>query len=462
MTSTQDFKIPLTELGQSLGLPDACDKWARQQIHKEIFERLKKYDPMEYSINRTKILGSAAKKTGLWVTMDYDCVVFVNKSPPKDPHELTTLWSQILEDWKKALKDIQSKICTHRGMKITLNGIEIDLLIAFDATGDSSSKGSRGRLSDQYKNTLEVVDYLHARFNKGRFSADLSTSLSELAVFFMKSKNPVTHELARVAKLWVHFAYPSKDYYVSGKSTVIELIVAAAVQKSRNSNNIEDCLVQFLELMIDYSNLDIDLQSRKDLERQLKEGGVVEGGAVIMDPSNPYNNLYDGKNVEKFLELYSHRARETLTKMNRHKMLDTGSLPFWLADPPWLTCLKFLYVDSSAERYGIYPPQVDPWRPTFYISLSQHKVYLPKLVESFDSNLAGDLMNFICFNAAFIPRSVDSFEEYCDCLQKCLEWTADSNLAVDEDDSQSRDFNFIIEYPVAYSWAEGIIIEANI
>ena len=440
-----NLKTCLTELGQGLFLPEEAEKWARQQIEYQIFEKLKEFSSKKHSINRTRILGSSGKRTGIWVKMDYDCVVFVNEPPPKNPSDLKFEWDQILDEWEKALSNIRCKKRTHRGFDIKLHGLEIDLLIAFDATQESSSTDPNGQVNVQFENTLEVVNQLPPRFDKVKFAHNLSTSLSEQAVYFMKSKNAVTHELARVAKLWMKFAYPPEEY-VSGKSTIIELIVVEAVKQSDDPNDILKCFREFLTLLKMYGQ--IKMTSKKSANR----GRPPEHEPAIMDPSNPYNNLYDGKNVAHFLQIYSERADETLRtvdgacRLQKHRNRRT--------------CIHLLYVKGSAERHGI-PGKVG-W-PILYISLSQRKVHNVQKIkadERLDEKALNDL-NFVCFNAAFVPvpQNKKLFRKYRKCLQRYLRWTAKIELVPDYD-RKFTNSNFEFEYPV--SWANGIRISARI
>ena len=440
------LKVAFSELGQALFMPEENYDWAKNKINSKIFEKLRQAK-MEYSVNRTIVFGSAEKHTGLWLNMDFDCVVMVNvKKFPSNLEERELLCKEILPKWENVLSGIKlERKLPGFGLNYRYEGIEIDLLIGFNATHDPSD---HGRSERQVANVLQTIKKVLPLEKRIEFARSLSTSLCEKGVGFIKTKSAVTIEVARIAKFWVEFAGSPK---VNGKSTLIELICVEAVTRSKNERDILECFKKFLELMIDHSSLRIGQEFLENLDPDEKE--YMSKPPYIIDPSNPYNNMYGGPRVD-FLKMYKERATETLHKLNRHP---GDAFAFKNPrDDDWLDLVSILYVTGSGERHGVKPSD-EPTRFKIAVDLDKVDFNICK-VFSGDPSQYSDLMRYICCHAAFIPRSVTVFEPYVECLQKAL--SVNTNIKV-EKTVLARDgigscpsVNF--RYPV--KWCNGIWI----
>ena len=406
------LKVTLSEFGQSLFMPEESDQKARQKINDKIFEKLRQAK-LDYTVNRTVVFGSAEKRTGLWVNMDYDCVVILNvKKFPESLQEVKLLCDDILPKWQTALSGTKVER-KPQGLQFMLDGVDLDILVGFNATKDPTE---HGRPERQVANVLEVVKNVQPLEQRIEFARHLSTSLVEKGVDFIKTKSSVTNEVARVAKLWVQFAGPL-EYKVSGKSTLIELICVEAMSRITNQYDILEGFKMFLALMIGHKSWQIGRSFLEELDWD--EYSFMSKTPFIIDPSNPYNNMYNGPRVKKFLKEYESRAAETLHKINQHRENEFDLLPRERSSSntsDWLVLLKLLYVQGSDERHGIKSgnePQ------TLKIAMHLDKVEFNSFSGQNNTSYT-NLMRFICYHAAFIPRNVKEFDPYVDCLQKAL------------------------------------------
>ena len=414
------LKAALRELGAGIGMPEKSDKAARNWIHNNIFLPIEKY-PCSYTINRTRILGSAEKRTGIWVTMDYDCVIFVNKEHPIDIENLELEWKVILDDWEEALVEIPSKQRFSRGIKICHDGLDVDLLIAFAARGCSEDyRGEQMKLRD-------IIRELPSEQQRIHFSDRMSASLNELDIFYMRKQNAVCHELARIAKLWFYFNDPP-SYYVKSMSTLIELLVMEAIKRCQDENDILEGFKKFLGMIIDHQKLQIGVKETNDyLNRQSQITGRLE---AAYHENNPYNDYHEGENVKRCLDEYKSKAEKTLSNI-----VDLDQ------DPMWFSLLKALCVTrvfhgpccggEATEEYA---------NLAVYVAPLPFQVMAPRQLDC----PKGDsrLMKFICFNAAFVPRNKNHTEGLRKSLNWIKKWSVTEVKEIREDH-----FDFVMEYP---------------
>ena len=192
------LRTSLSELGQSLTLPESSETFGRAFINNTVLEKLKRTRTTN-SINRTRILGSAGKHTGIWVKMDYDCVMFVNKDPlPWKVDQLDKEQQNILKEWEKIL----GGEADHEGRRLVVSrqGVEVDLLIGFNAVANQAVTPY-----SQKQALLSLVKH-QPLDHRIRLSKAYSPFLSEYSAEFMSNQSGVVHELVRVVKLWITFS----------------------------------------------------------------------------------------------------------------------------------------------------------------------------------------------------------------------------------------------------------------
>ena len=439
--ASSSLKHSLKVLAQNLGMPHENERKARIFINRELFERLENNPNKSYKINRCRILGSTGKRTGVWVTMDIDCVIFVNQEHPRNLSEYSRHITMIQFEWRKVLESQHPTLKnTARGMKLDFEGMEIELLVAFDTTGRTPD--SYGNLDDQRAGVAKSIDKLPPEMDKRDFSRKTQSSLNEISASIVRSQSAVTHELIRLAKLWVYFT-PPPQYYVCAKSYMIEWFALLAMESARNADKYYDlfeCLKRFLALLSVYE--------------QVETGGGnnqragTSNGFTFIDPSNPAINLADVENSIKFLEHCKSFALGTLENV--------ANIQPVAGEEDWLTWLKVLYVKESDRRHSLASTLgknrlhvVGPVEETCFPQLIQWpgKDRGNRNVKKYE-----DLMKFVCFNAAFIPKEkLNDFDDYVNCLKQCLQFTAGIDLQRNRYASSASggiSMNFIAKYPV--------------
>ena len=298
----------MRDFGQTLFLPDESDQRARQIIDRDVFATLKEAK-LGYTVNRTVIYGSAGKNTGLWVKVDYDSVVFGNlRNFPRTVKEVDSLSDEILTAWGALFPNLNI-IRLPRGLKFSLRAIDIDLMLGFDTSWEPQYCGSS---IYQVERVMDIVRDIRPVKVRIEFARKVSTLLCKLGVDFMKQQSSVVHELARVAKFWVFFSCLTNKW-AAEKSTIIELVCVEAAQSAQNKYDILDSFLNFLELVINHRYWKIGADRLQGLS--VEEKRYMSKVPFIIDPSNPYNNMYNGPRVESLLLELQNPAYETRKKI---------------------------------------------------------------------------------------------------------------------------------------------------
>jgi len=117
----------------------------------------------------------------------------------------------------------------------------------------------------------------------------LSGSLTETSIEFIKKQSPFAHNLIRLAKFWNKTIFIQE--YISGRSTLIELIAIYAANKEEkyDRQSILRGFKSFLVLMKDFKTLNIVFEMF--YKRNEVETYVSSQSPLILDPSNPHNNF---------------------------------------------------------------------------------------------------------------------------------------------------------------------------
>jgi hypothetical protein len=148
-------------------------------------------------------------------------------------------------------------------------------------------------------------------------TADLGAETTESSLNFIKSKSKLVHDLARLGKYWAQ-AVLFKEY-VYGKSLIFELMAtkAALNEESQKDPSICNAFKMFLEMISKIKEQDIvfeDYYKRSEIPNC-----ILIQRPLLVDPSNPYNNLLDKKkeNIEKLFDIFSKCAENTLHVLKR-------------------------------------------------------------------------------------------------------------------------------------------------
>ena len=243
-SSSGQIELLIRTLGQLLFMPEDSDTKARRLIDEEVFSKLKTPNS-RYSINRTVIMGSAEKHTGVWPNMDYDCVIFLNVKPvPNTTKEVKKAQNRILKDWENVLGDV----CKLHDwvVVVSLDGMDLDLLVAFTIPSVSSQQ-------DGIMKIVKSKNNVKARVN---LCCAFSTSLAETMVNYLKNEGSVTHGVIRVVKLWLKFS--GLGIHAQILNTLLEIVCVYAVKTAENGNSVLEVFKQFLHLLTVHKSWDIE------------------------------------------------------------------------------------------------------------------------------------------------------------------------------------------------------------
>ena len=435
-----------TFLGQSLFMPEDSNTKARRLINDEIFLKLKNANLKHCSINRAMVMGSAEKRTGVWPNMDYDCTIFVNLNGPipNTVDKVAQVEKMIITEWAKHL----GSICKLKDWRLDVSfaAVDVDLLVAFDASSGSGYHSKMQQQQLQREGIMKIIKSKGSINERIELSRKFSPSLGEAMIEFIKKQIPATHELIRIAKLWVKFAGPPKEH-VQGLSTLLEIFCVHAAQRAQEPNYAFSAFEQFLMLLTTHKTLGIKQNAACTISAE--DSKIIMREPFVINPENPYENMCNGENVREFLESLASRARKTLKRLAiRKEFMIRKEKPMAKL---WFYPIMQLYVKGTFKRLKI---RKIVGGSALYATLSTDKVFFPRLKQTpsrVDEEHYENLMTFILCCAAFIPREMDTFEKYSNCLKKALRM-----FQMDLRVQRGHIGNFRIEFPV--SWGNGICI----
>lgn len=247
-------------------------------------------------------------------------MVFINKSKLPLTDEI-----EAIVDLIKSKTDefgIKPNSITKGSKTVTVefqNGIEMDLLPACTFSQDA------------YKQYLSVLQCIKS-YPENYFL--YSSSLSDIQVKFLKDQPGLTHQLIRIVKYW----YKSLALDVYGGSYLIEILCVAVCNEVESQNSL---IINFKAALqkiatIDTLKVAFLLEKNKDGKicwKLLSEGElqkqknvfspfILERSRFIIDPTNPYNDLFNPKNLtETVVTKLKDYANEMLGRL---KMLESS------------------------------------------------------------------------------------------------------------------------------------------
>jgi len=297
-----------------------------------------------HSLDRVRVVGGIEKKTSTAIKAEIDSVIYYNDVNNNLKKE------DIVDDFKKVLllntnltqKDIY--ITKNNSMKFTMDGVPIDLLVGVNMVSSNATNVAS-------QQSREILQLIKQSADPQTASEMNSTELSESSLEFIKSKSKFVHDVARLAKFWnQNILFKT---YVFGRSYIIELLaVDAALEEENNKgSSISNAFKGFLNRVCHLKSQEIifeDYYKVSDnkgfsisnafkgfLNRvcHIKSQEIIfedyykisdipisirNQKPLLMDPSNPYNNLLhvaNTKDGQHFMEMFQVCARVTYNMM---------------------------------------------------------------------------------------------------------------------------------------------------
>ena len=283
----------LTEFANSL-VPNPDDLARGKAIFDRIVRALHKNK--KYKIDRTKILGSVGKDTVINTHLDFDCVVYLNRShgEPPLPGDIFDIFEECLtlaENIDAKIHHSYSTPDKRVALQATIDGFDFDIVPAVNYSQDTEEQRSM------------AFEKIKSLANPVRDGYRYSSSLSETQVDFVKLQSPFTHQLIRLAKYWMYSLLIKE--YISGRSSLIELIAIYASQVEASTVGKESspyvlstrplmtrAFKQFLTCMSNFHQLNIVFETTYYQQQECHlNKGLCTQRPLVLDPSNPFNNF---------------------------------------------------------------------------------------------------------------------------------------------------------------------------
>ena len=308
---TMDRQLQL--LCERLSPPEEWLVLARKTIQC-VFEHIKRNS--KYKVDRCEIVGGVAKKTSTFIKADVDTIIYFNDE--RRDIKLT----DVLSDWIDILllntdlreQDIHQ---TKKVLTFRYDGIPIDLVAV------------RNKANSTLCPDVTSMQQLSEINDTKRDGAWKDLTLSGPNVKWMKKKNKITHDIARLAKFWSQTVL--FHYKVRGKSYIIEHIAVKAVEevqeKTTNATPYVEAFAWFLEKVRDIRNLKLIFTD----EYQVSDipTSTIRQVPLLMDCVNPWNNLLDlpDKIKGKFFDTFSGCAAESINLLLKKQNISELFVP---------------------------------------------------------------------------------------------------------------------------------------
>lgn len=242
-------------------------------------------------------------------------MVFVNVTSHSDIENVLNDFEDILllADPPKKLTVLQK---TRFSIQFQYGGFDVDLLPAMDFVTTPVANPA----SEQAFYALQCVS---KRKDK---AYHYSSALVETQLAFMRKQSPFVHDLVRLCKLWNKSLLI--DGYISGRSTLIELVAVHAGKKEedrtcfKEKQSLLSAFDTFLTLMQHFGQIKIEfdfdpLQPQRSIDQfpQLKSNDHLKCTTpFVIEPANPFNNLAGGVTLThaKLLESFATETRRRL------------------------------------------------------------------------------------------------------------------------------------------------------
>ena len=268
------------------------------------------------------------KNTSTCLKCDVDLTIFVPFSSSEAgttlKHYLSLKKELILHDWwriiwENTVPDHWDDVIKRTGNSLNFlyKGIWFDILVAHDFTKHSHSlKNNRKRVLQLLRVTTRLLELPSRQYDTmlAKIPRKLQSELSYDGVTWMKSQPPHVADVARLAKFWSQTVLFVGNG--SGKSFFIELIAVKAAldvePTATYENRYEKCFKRFLELIMDVRNLRI-IFNGSYREEEVPQS-VLDQHPLLLNPVNPFQNLFAEVTSPHYLDVISVAARETLAR----------------------------------------------------------------------------------------------------------------------------------------------------
>ena len=273
----------LRKFGESLGPQTEVIKRgdvALQELLEKILQKAKT------KVARVVKAGSVGKGTALSLKIDFDCVFFLEVGG--DP-------TSFLEDMEDILMLNFGITAAKKQKSLSFfhKGFYFDFLPAVQSVKAVQQHGT---------GEVQVKAALHSGHKPD------SAELVEGTVIFMKEQSSFVHTLARLLKFWSHsLLVPG---FFNGRSYTMELIAVAAAEEMMD----EDMLRGFriaLDKIRNFRNMNVIFER---FYRKEDVPNLRDTRPLLLDPSNPWNNLLSADRLV-FFEKLAGFAEETLRRL---------------------------------------------------------------------------------------------------------------------------------------------------
>ncbi|KAJ3281970.1 hypothetical protein HK104_011171 [Borealophlyctis nickersoniae] len=263
-------------------------------------------------VSRDRIVeaGSFAKGTDSWLFSDADLVVFCNDHRK----DLGTL----LKHYHRFLKQhYENTETTPHSLKLVSETVRFDVLMGLNLSKEPNTPDEPDWERQLRGLTKQPPDF-HAA---GADDKELAGSYAEVQCAFIRGKfeelGEGCRQLVLLAKVWAN-TLMRDDKWV-GRSTAMELLAIWACETERHEGGdagLLDGFWRLLQCLDDAQNMRIEWNGWT----QHNEIGPSQFKALaeppyLLDPSNPRNNLFDGKSVP--LRHITKYAREALKRLDQ-------------------------------------------------------------------------------------------------------------------------------------------------
>ncbi|XP_066925742.1 uncharacterized protein [Clytia hemisphaerica] len=261
----------------------------------------------KYSIDRERLAGSTAKKTAISGHIDFDCVVFVN---PQDKQGFNVKIPEVLDNFEEILisnekfdleeKDFRKTPRRNPStLQVTIDDIGFDICVGLNQTYHSNHRDKKGQ----------------------------SVAFVERSIEFTKQKSAFAHEVARLAKFWnktIVLELLTPNSYVSGRSTIMELIAFAAAAEAAEEEKHARHRLSHLNAFRKFLVMLRDIEELKISHRNFwSSNGIPNVGnhmaPYLIDPSDPENDLLETIKPE-IRTIFSQCASTTLERLGLYEM----------------------------------------------------------------------------------------------------------------------------------------------
>lgn len=207
---------------------------------------------------------------------------------------------------------------TRFSIQFQYGGFDVDLLPAMDFVPTPTMQNPAS----------EQAFYVLQRISKHKDKAYYySSALAETQLAFMRKQSPFIHDLVRLCKLWNKSLLI--DDYISGRSTLMELVAVYAGKKEENRTCFQEkqsllsAFDTFLTLMQNFGQIKIEFdfdplqpQQSIDCYPDFKSNGHLKlATQFVIEPANPFNNLANGVKPSQ-MKLFEMFATETRRRLN--------------------------------------------------------------------------------------------------------------------------------------------------